>query len=576
MPVPIKWNLKNPDRYTVNEISYEHEIPIPVAAVCANRKLDTVEKIVDFCDLGYHRLHDPFLLPDMETAVNRLISAINSNEHIHVHGDYDVDGITASAVIIHTLRKLKANITFQIPHRINDGYDIRSATIEKAKLDNVDLLISVDCGILAFKAAEKAKELGIDLIITDHHLPNINGEIPDCVAVINANRKNSVYPFKDLSGVGVAFKFMTALWTKLFPEKDIIAFSNEIIEFVALGTVADVAPIEDENRSIVKLGCDALQNTQKCGIQQLLKVAGVKKVDTTAIGFFLGPRINAMGRLADPITSLELLLETSPSRATFLANQLDAMNKRRQEQTDHILDEARELIDEDLTNTAIIVLSARAWHPGLIGLVAGRIAEEYARPTLVCTINAEGVAKGSCRSTRNFDIFDALKSPKCVNYFTRLGGHPFAAGFEILAENIENLKRDVNEYAIEKTGGFSEGIKIIDVDHKINAADISSSICDALLKIGPFGASNPEPIFLTKNIKIVESSTVASGKHLKMKVEAGKWDKQWLNAIWWRNGERIEEFAPDVKVDLIYKLSMEEFQGRTNLTLIVEDMILSK
>ena len=575
MAIPIRWNLKNPDRYTVNEISFEHEIPIPVAAVCANRELDTVEKIVDFCDLGYHRLHDPFLLPDMEIAVNRVISAINSNEHIHVHGDYDVDGITASAVIIHTLRKLKANITYQIPHRINDGYDIQEDTVERAKLDNVDLLITVDCGILAFKAAEKAKELGIDLIITDHHLPNINGKIPECIAVINANRKDSTYPFKDLAGVGVAFKFMTALWTRLFPEKDIIAFSNEVIEFVALGTVADVAPVADENRSIIKLGCDVLQNTQKCGIQQLLKVAGVKKVDSTAIGFFLGPRINAMGRLADPMTSLELLLETSPSRATYLANQLDAMNKRRQEKQDHILEEAKELVG-DLSDTSIIVLSARAWHAGLIGLVAGRLAEEYARPTLICTVNDEGIAKGSCRSFGGFDIFDALKSPNCVNYFTRLGGHPFAAGFSLLEKDLEEVKKNINEYALEKNGGISEEIKIIDVDYKIDCKDIDQSITTALGKISPFGAGNPEPIFLTKNLNIVESSTVASGKHLKMKVEAGKYDKQWLNAIWWRHGEEIEEFPPGIKVDIIYKLSMEEFMGRTNLTLIVEDMKLSE
>lgn len=575
MLAPVRWNLLSPDRYAVNEIAYELEVPVPAAAAYVNRGLDTLDKINDFCDLGYHRLHDPFLLPDMSIAVDRLIEAINSNEHIHVHGDYDVDGITACATIIHTLRKLKANITYQVPHRVNDGYDIQTATVEKAKLDDVDLLISVDCGILGFDAAKRAKELGVDLIITDHHIPSDDGRIPECIAVINANRHDSTYPFKDLSGVGVAMKFMTALWHKLFPSEDLNLFMSDIIEYAALGTVADVAPMLGENRSIVHLGCIQIQNSKKPGVKQLLKVAGVSTVNTTAIGFFVAPRINAMGRLADPTVALDLLLETSPSRSAYIANQLDAMNKRRQDKQDQILAEAKDLIEEDLSDTSIVVIGAKGWHPGLIGLVAGRIAEEYGRPALVCTINSEGIAKGSCRSTRSFDIFDALKSPNCIGYFNKLGGHKFAAGFELSASNIDMLKENINSYAKEITGGGIEGFKIIDIDCKIDSSSIDSTAYDATSKLAPFGAGNSEPIFLTKGVRIVQTDTVGSGKHLKLRIRAGKYDNQWLPALWWRHGDEADVFCANAIVDIIYKLSMEEYMGRTNMTLIIEDMKIS-
>jgi single-stranded-DNA-specific exonuclease len=575
MTAPVKLKLLSPDRYTVNEIAYELEIPVPAAAVYVNRGLNTIDKINDFCDLGYHRLHDPNLLPDMEVAVDRLIKAINSNEHIHVHGDYDVDGITACATIIYTLRKLKANITYQVPHRINDGYDIQVATIEKAKLDDVNLLISVDCGILGFNAADRAKELGVDLIITDHHIPSDDGRIPDCIAVINANRHDSKYPFKDLSGVGIAMKFMVALWGKLFPNQDLNLFMSEIIEYAALGTVADVAPMLGENRSIVHLGSLQLQNSKKLGVVQLLKVAGVSSVNTTAIGFFVAPRINAMGRLADPTIALDLLLETSPGRATYIANQLDAMNKRRQDKQDQILAEAKDLIEEDLSDTSVLVIGAKGWHPGLIGLVAGRVAEEYGRPTLVCTINTDGIAKGSCRSTRSFDILDALKSPNCIGYFSKLGGHKFAAGFELREIDIESLKININSYAKDITGGGIKGFKVIDVDCKIDSSSIDLTICNAVSKLAPFGSGNLEPLFLTKGVLITNSDTVGSGKHLKLRVRAGKYDNQWLPAMWWRHGDVADVFCANAVVDIIYKLSMEEYMGHTNMTLIIEEMKIS-
>ena len=575
MPIPIKWNLLSPDRYTVSEISYELEIPIPAAAAYVNRGLDTPEKVQEFCDLGIHKFYDPYLLPDMELAVNRLVKAMKNNEKIHIHGDYDVDGITASAVIIHTLNKLGTHPTYHVPHRITDGYDVRPETIESAKIADIDLLISVDCGILAFKAAQRAKELGIDMIITDHHTPSDDGLVPDCVAVINAHRKGCEYPFKDLAGVGIAYKFMHALLKKVAPERE-VSILTDLLEYVALGTVADVAPMVDENRTFVYLGCQQLTQSRKPGVAALLKVAGVKNVSTTSIGFFVAPRINAMGRLADPYTSLELLLETSPSRCIHLAGQLDAMNKKRQDKQDQIVEEARELLPEDMSDVSIIVLGARGWHPGLVGLVAGKLAEENARPALVCTINAEGIARGSCRSTRHFHILDALKSPECVKLLNKVGGHAFAAGFELPAENIPILREKINDYAKQITDGGIEPVRSIDIDYKITASDIDVSTFNALAKLAPFGNGNLEPIFIAKNLRIVKSSTVGSGKHLKLKIEAGKYANNWVQSMWWRHGDLLETFGEDVMVDVVFKLTMEEYLGRTNLSMIIEDMQVSK
>lgn len=575
MSIPIVWNQKPLDKSLVKEMAFELEIPEPSAAAFISRGLDSIEKAEIYCDMGLHKLHDPWMLPDITKAIDRLSKAINNGEHIHIHGDYDVDGITSVAVIVNTLRKLNANITYQVPHRILDGYDLKPTTVEQAKSNNVDLLISCDCGILAFDAAKKAKELGIDLIITDHHLPSDDGELPDCVAVINPNRKDSEYGFSDLAGVGVAFKFMWAVAQTYKLNKQ--EFIDDTIEYVALGTVADVAPMIDENRSLVALGCEQLAATKKQGIAHLLKVAGINKVNTTSIGFFIGPRINAVGRLADSMTALELMLEKDPHQAAYKAAQLDTMNKRRQDKQEQVLDEARALIDEStLEETSILVLSAKGWHPGLIGLVAGKIAEEYGRPTLICTVDADGKAKGSCRSTRNFHILQALKSPGCFELFNKVGGHSFAAGFELSADKIPLLRENLNNYAKQITSDGIEAIKKIDIDAKINQMDITTETWKAIAKLAPFGSQNPEPIFIARNLMLAEIGTVgAEAKHMKLKIYAGKYDNQWINALWWRNGHLAGHFSKDTAVDVVFKLSMEEYLGRTNLTMIIEDMRLS-
>ncbi len=567
------WRLKPADRNLALNLAYELEVPLPVASIYVSRGMNTVEEAEKFCNLSPKLLHDPMLLPDIQPVLQRLVKALDKGEHIHVHGDYDVDGVTATATVVYTLKKLGANLTYHVPHRIVDGYDLKPKTIQDAKDAGVDLLISVDCGIVAFEAADHAKSIGLDLIITDHHHPSFDGRIPDCIGVVNPNRHDSEYPFKGLAGVGIAYKVMQAL--ARLRGIPVSTIRPHLLDYVALGTVADVAPMLDENRVLVQMGCQLLAAAHKPGVAALLEIANVKRVNPTAIGFFLGPRINAVGRLADPSVALDLLLETNETRATFLANQMDTANKRRQSNQEQVVAEAISMIPADIEDRHILVLWAKDWHPGLVGLVAGKIAEQYGRPTLVCTIKEDGNARGSCRSTRSFNILEALKSEGCGELFTKCGGHAFAAGFDLPAANLPLLAERLNSFA--KTKGGIESVRVMDIDARIQPGDINEKTYNSILEMSPFGSGNPEPLLMAKGMKVVKSETVgADGKHLKMRLKGPHVTDQWIDAMAWRQGDQSEKYPENSLIDVLFKLSMDEFRGRTSLTMIVEDLKLSE
>lgn len=561
------------------ELASELMIPLSIATVMIQRGIDTVDKAHEFFDLSIEKLHNPWLLPDIDKVVNRLIKAINNGEYIYVHGDYDVDGVTSTAVITHALKKFGAKFEYHVPHRIQDGYDVRKATVDKALAVDAKILMTVDCGIVAFEAASYAKEVGIDLIITDHHHPSDDHRIPEAVGVVNPNRHDSQYPFSGLAGVGIAFKTMLALGEKLGYDVDDLIY--DLVDYVALGTVADVAPMIDENRILVHLGCQELTKAKKPGVAELLKVAGVKTVNTTSIGFFLGPRINAIGRMGDSAVALDLLLEKVPSRAAFYADLLNKANDTRQRKEKQTVEEAIALVG-DVEDQHILVVAARGWHPGLIGLVAGKLAEQFARPTLACTINDEGKAKGSCRSVRDFNILEALKSKNVWPLFSRradgsvvCGGHAFAAGFELPEKNLDSLRLELNAYAKSILEGEFQENKVFDIDAGLLVNQLDEQVFNSMIKMAPFGSGNPEPMFLVRNAVVDSVSTVgAEGKHLKLRIKSDKENSnRYSSAIAWRMGHK----APNVgdKIDLIGKLSMEEFRGRTDLTLVVEDFKLS-
>jgi len=587
------WKVKKYDRQVAAELAEDLSIPIPVANILAGRDLKNREEVEKFTRIGIKYLHSPFKLPDIDPVLARLNKALDNNEKIFVWGDYDVDGITATSVVVTALRKMKANMVYKVPHRMEDGYDIKTFSVDQALLAKADLLMSVDCGIVAFEAAEYAKSKGLDLIITDHHHPSDDGKLPYAIGVVNPNRDDPAYPghnfsnesnkdflrypFDYLAGVGIAFKVMLGLAKSR--GLNVMEFVDDLIEYVALGTVADVAPMFDENRTMVAYGCQKLSTTNKAGIKQLLKIAGVKEVDTFSIGFQLGPRINAIGRLADAGTALDLLLETSETKAEKLAKELDNANRKRQIQQEEATDAAIKFVEDnfDLSQTHILVVGHETWHPGLIGLIAGKLAEKFGKPTLVCNFKEDGYAKGSCRSTRDFNILDALKSEKAWALFkkradgsTVCGGHAFAAGFELPIKNIPAMRDALNEYAENILGGVIEE-KIVNIDSRIQAGDINENVFRHLMSLSPFGSGNENPVFACTGLKVVEAKTLTNGKHLKLKVSDPK-SNQWISANAWRKGYLADQIKANSIIDLAFTMSMDEWMGKKALTLTVIDI----
>jgi single-stranded-DNA-specific exonuclease len=587
------WQVKKYNRQVAAELAEDLSIPIPVANILAGRDLKNKQEVEKFTRIGIKYLHSPFKLPDIDPVLARLNKALDNNEKIFVWGDYDVDGITATSVVVTALRKMKANMVYKVPHRMEDGYDIKTFSVDQALLAKADLLMSVDCGIVAFEAAEYAKSKGLDLIITDHHHPSDDGKLPYAVGVVNPNRDDPAYPghnfsnesnkdfvrypFDYLAGVGIAFKVMLGLAKSR--GLNVMEFVDDLIEYVALGTVADVAPMFDENRTMVAYGCQKLSTTNKAGIKQLLKIAGVKEVDTFSIGFQLGPRINAIGRLADAGTALDLLLETSEAKSEKLAKELDNANRKRQIQQEEATDAAIKFVEDnfDLSQTHILVVGHETWHPGLIGLIAGKLAEKFGKPTLVCNFKDDGYAKGSCRSTRDFNILDALKSEKAWALFkkradgsTVCGGHAFAAGFELPIKNIPAMRDALNEYAENILGGVVEE-KIINVDSRIEPGDINENVFRHLMSLSPFGSGNENPVFACTGLKVVEAKTLTNGKHLKLKVSDPK-SNQWISANAWRKGYLAEQIKANSIIDLAFTMSMDEWMGKKALTLTVIDI----
>ena len=586
------WNIRPCDNSVCGELAYELEIPTPVARVMATRGIDSIKKAKSFTSLKIGKLHNPFLLPDAKKAIDRLNHAIDNQEKIFVWGDYDVDGITSTAIVVTALKKLGANIEFKVPHRMEDGYDIKVQSVDQALSRNADLLMSVDCGIVAFETATYAKQCNLDLIITDHHHPSHDGKIPDCIAVVNPNRDDPNYPGEHfasyktddfgrypcdfLAGCGIAFKLMLGLASSR--KENVFEFVDELIEFAALGTVADVAPMVDENRIIVNYGCQILSRSTKPGIKELLRIAGVKEVSTTSIGFQIGPRINAIGRLADAGTALSLLLAEDDITANLLANQLNNANSKRQEQQEKATTEAIQYVSDnfDLENEHILIVGREEWHPGLIGLIAGKLAETFNKPTLVCSYKNDGYAKGSCRSVRDFNILEALKSDRAWSLFkkradgsTVCGGHAFAAGFELSIDNIPAMRVALNEFAKDKLGEPSQE-KIIDIDSLMSFVDLNIKTYNHLLKLSPFGSGNHTPVFLTKNMTVVDCKLMTNGKHAKLKLSNG--EKTWITANAWRLGDVCKDLKQGNKVDIVYSLDIDTWSGSNSLVMIVQDI----
>src|SRR5689334_5193584 len=540
--------------------------PVTARLLCI-RGLGAPDDARRFLSPRFDDLHDPFRLAGMSVAVDRILRAIGSKDRIAIHGDYDVDGVTSTVILRRALELLGADVVHFIPERFRDGYGLQPATIDRLQQEGVRLIVSVDCGIRADEAASRARELGIDLIITDHHEPG--AELPHALAVINPKRHDCTYPDKNLAGVGVALKLVQALCTCTGHANWLPAF----VKVAAIGTLADVVPLTGENRIIAKLGLGMLsKGPHKVGLRALLDVCGLtgREIDSYHIGFVLAPRVNAAGRMSTPDIAARLLLaadETMAEEARALAEQLDAENLRRQQEEADIVAEARKIVETDLEvgSRTVIVVAGEGWHRGVIGIVASKLVDAFHRPAIVLSIDGD-LAHGSCRSIPSFNMLGALES--CGDAMIKFGGHKQAAGLTIEASRIRELRARVNAHADERLEPDDLRPRLW-LDGALTFRSIDEQVASELLMLAPFGAGNPNPIFHASRVEIVDGPRRVKERHLKM---AFRQDGRVMRGIAWRARDR-ESFVSEHRaaIDLAFSVEQDTWNGERYLQLSVAD-----
>jgi len=516
------------------------------------------------------KMHDPFLLPDMDMAAARLARAVAAGEPIRIYGDYDVDGITAVAVLMSVLRAANANVDYYIPNRLVEGYGLNPDAVERAAADGIKLLITVDCGVSACEEVALASSLGVDVIITDHH--ETGDMLPKCVAVVNPKRADSKYPFQGLAGVGVAFKLAYAFWAK-YARHASDADPLRFLDIVTLGTVADVVPLIGENRIIVSHGLAAMAHTSNLGVQSLINISDLagRQLKAGHIGFSIGPRVNAAGRLGDPSLGARLFLTESADEATRLAALLDEENRRRQDIELDILKQAWEPVSRmNVNSTGAIVLGSSQWHSGVIGIVASKIAELTFRPTVLVAFDGD-VGRGSGRSIPGFNLYEALG--ECSDLLLKYGGHAQAAGLSIKAVDLEAFRERLNGLGCER---FRRGdlVPTMKVDDELAEGEIQLDLALELAKLEPFGLGNPSPVFVSRKMLVLDARQVgAEGRHLKLKLGRGQ---KVVDGIGFRMGASHSRIArQSAEVDVAYSLEVNEWNGRTDVELVLKDIVES-
>jgi single-stranded-DNA-specific exonuclease len=539
-----------------------------VARLLCMRGLSDPADADRFLNPSLEHLHDPFRLADMSTAVSRLEQALARGERIAVHGDYDVDGITSTVILRRALEMLGGSVIHFIPERLRDGYGLQPAAIDRLHAEAVRVVVSVDCGIRGTEAARRARDLGIDLIITDHHEPE--STLPDAVAVINPKRPDCLYPDKHLAGVGVALKLVQALCTRAGKSKWMPAF----VKVAALGTLADVVPLVGENRVIARFGLASLtRGPHTIGLRALLEASGLagKTIDSYQVAFMLAPRVNAAGRMATPDIATRLLLATGEAmaeEARALAQQLNDENLRRQEEEADLVAQARKAIETDPAVGAhnVLVVGGAGWHRGVVGIAASKLVDAYHKPAIVLSVDG-GVAHGSCRSIPDFDMLAALEH--CADLFDRFGGHKQAAGLTMDAGRVAEFRSRINTYADEvlEPDQLRPRLRI---DAPLSLKAITPELVRGLDALGPFGMGNPRPVFHAGPVEIVDGPRSIKDRHLSMTFNQ---DGRRFRAIAWRAAEQAEFLDRNRSgVNLAFSLDRNEYQGETYLELSVADI----
>ena len=563
-----KWVAYNKTYELAEQLKSTLGIGEILARTLINRGIDDINEAQRFIRADINDLHDPFLLMDMEKAVDRVLQAIEENEKICIYGDYDVDGVTSTSLCVNTLRKLDADVMHYIPVRAEEGYGLNHEAISQIFNEGVSLIITVDCGIKSVDVVETVKSFGIDIIITDHH--ECGEELPDAYAVVNPHRPDCGYPFKELAGVGVAFKLMHAV-TESIGCSELL---YEVIDIAAIGTIADVVPLLGENRIIVKNGLERLAATESVGLRALIDVSGLKdkQVSSYNIAFMIAPRINAAGRLADASRCVELLITEDEALAYEIAEELERKNSERQKIEAEILEQAVSKLTEnvELTRDRIIVLEEANWHPGVIGIVASRIVDQFSKPAIMIS-KENDIGKGSARSMSGFNLYEAMC--RCSDLFEKFGGHEMAAGLTIKAENIPVLRARINEVAEEILQG-KELIPEIMVDYRLEPADVNLQTAKLLKNLEPFGMGNPNPNFVCRNLQVLDRKLVGtSGKHLSLNLYDGCNN---VKAIAFNMGNLYNVLSNGKKIDIICCMDVNLWNNNENVQLVIKDIKVNK
>ena len=587
------WIFKSTDTdeslIKINEIADELGINPIIAKLLYNRGYTDVASAKSFIYMESEMLSSPFLMKDMELGVKRVISAIKNGEKITIYGDYDVDGVTSVCTIYLYLKSKGADVDYYIPNRAGEGYGVSCAAIDSIKEGGTKLIITVDTGITANEEVEYAKSLGVDVIVTDHH--ECRSELPQAVAVINPHRPDCEYPFKELAGVGVVFKFVCACEERITEKKRsevAMKIFSEYADFVAIGTIADVMPIKSENRIIVSYGLKMIENTNRIGLAALIEASYAKndaqrndrrrkkaKITSGYIGYTIAPRINAAGRLKTASVAVELFLSENKHDAMKIAEELCRTNKERQNEENSIMQEAYSMIEKyDTKNNPVIVLDADHWHHGVIGIVSSRITEKYCRPSILVSFEGneadvpfeENVGKGSGRSVKGMNLVDALCY--CSDHLVKFGGHELAAGLSVKRCELDNFRHLINEYA---RNNLSEAdmIPTMEIDSAINFSDVSLSMAESLQILEPYGVGNPIPVFAIKGVTVNELAGISDGKHTKFIFGDGKYT---ISGMYFSNApETLDVYVGD-KVDIVFNVDVNEWGGRKSVQLIIRDI----
>jgi len=532
-------------------------LPPLVAQLLYNRGVKP-EEIEPFLAVDHRLEGNPFLLPDISQAVSRVYKAVLAREKIAVYGDFDVDGVTATVILVEGLSRLGAEVIFYIPDRFNEGHGLKISALEKLQAQGADLVITVDCGVTDLTEVKQAQEMGIDVIITDHHIPL--GDLPQAVAVIDPKRKDSVYPYPDLAGAGVAFKLLQALFYNDNKEKWLARF----LDLVALATVTDLSPMVGENRYLVKAGLRELNNSSRVGIQEMVKLAGLKpgELDSRDISWVLGPRLNASGRMNNASASYQLLTTQSPEEARLLALELEEKNVERQKLTTEVLSRAREKLATKL-HLPLLIESDESYSIGVIGLVAGKLMDEFYKPVIIISLGSE-LCQGSCRSIAEFNIASALEN--CRDLLTAFGGHPLAAGFTVPRRNLAQLEERLISLAMDQLGHLELRPELV-IDADVPLAALAGDIFNLIQRLRPFGRGNPQPTFLTRQVEVIECRNFGNrGEWLRLKLKQG-------NVTWQAvdfESQRKREEIPSC-IDIVYKLEESRWNGEEVLSLNLLD-----